>query len=48
MIFLFNWVTFRFHVNFPGCKEAGFWFLDRHVFYQKTMDHKGRILKRLS
>ena len=22
MIFLFNWVIFRFHVNLPGCKFA--------------------------
>ena len=22
MIFLFNWVIFRFHVNFPGCKNS--------------------------
>ena len=21
MIFLFYWVIFRFHVNFPGCKK---------------------------
>ena len=22
MIFLFNWIIFRFHVNFPGCKKS--------------------------
>ena len=26
MIFLFNWVIFRFHVNFQGFCSAGWWF----------------------
>ena len=25
MMFLFIWVIFRFHVNFPGCNHGSFW-----------------------
>ncbi len=36
MIFLFHWVIFSFHVNFPGCKDCldtsrtGFFEVQRH------------------
>ena len=31
MIFLFNWVIFRFHENFPGCRKMG-WDENRRNF----------------
>ena len=43
MIFLFNWVTFRFHVNFQGCESAFFVRQGFRVPHPKSVVHGGLI-----